>query len=157
MSTTIVDAEAFIASIEQKYAELSRIYRNVPPARLSDPDLTNGWSVKDVVAHIAAWEWRCASLLEASRDTDAPLLAEPAVDALNTEIYQERVNWSWVEVKFDAERAHQSLLAAIREFPPERLGHEVVYRTIVQETLEHYSEHLLDLRRWHHNLISVYQ
>lgn len=149
------NAEALIAAIESKYADLVRLYQHIPPAKLSEPSLSNAWSVKDLVAHIAAWEWRCAALLAAAHDTDAPLLAQPAVDALNREIYLERVNWAWAEVKYDAAQAHQSLLTVIDQFPAERLNREIVIATISQETLEHYSEHLAELQRWQLALLTA--
>ena len=49
----------------------------------------------------------------------------------------------------DARTAHQALLEAIRQMPPERLNDEVVYQAIAVETWEHYTEHIPDLERWH--------
>jgi hypothetical protein len=105
--------------------------------------------VKDTLAHIAFWEGRCASLLNESHQTDAPLKAMPDVDALNWEIYQERQEWSWEEVETDFRQAHKALLAAVRELPPGRLDDAIVQQTIAEETWEHYTEHLPDLERWH--------
>lgn len=143
-----ITAETVIDKIEDSYAELTRLIENLPEAQLTAPDLPNGWSVKDVVAHISAWEWRCASLLDEAHDSDLPLQAEPDVDALNKEAYEDRKNWSWEEVDFDSRAAHRSLLAAIRQMPPRRLQNDVVARSIAIETWGHYEEHLQDLRRW---------
>jgi hypothetical protein len=118
-----------------------------------EENLPNGWSVKDVLAHIAAWEWRCASLLDASHNTKALLKAQPDVDALNREIYEARKEWGWEEVEYDFRAAHQTLLEAIRQLPPPQLADEFVQRTIADETWEHYDEHLGDLRRWRQRVI----
>ena len=138
--------------IEFGYNEIIRLYRSVPVTAVLEDSLPNGWSVKDVLAHIAAWEWRCASLLEASHDTKALLKAQPDVEALNREIYEERKEWGWEEVEYDFRAAHQTLLEAIRQLPPQQLDDEFVQRTIADETWEHYDEHLDDLRRWHQRL-----
>ena len=141
--------EAIIEKIEHSYAQLLRLYRSVPVTVLIEPILSNGWSVKDTLAHIAAWEWRCASLLGEAHQTDLPLKAIPDVDALNREYYEDRQEWDWDEVEVDFRQAHQAMLMAIRELPPERLKSTIVQQTIAEETWEHYAEHLPDLERWH--------
>ena len=149
MSPTVKEV---LEKIEVGYNEIIRLYRSVPVTAVLESSLSNGWSVKDVLAHIAAWEWRCASLLEASHDTKALLKAQPDVDALNREFYEERKEWGWEEVEYDFRAAHQTLLDAIRQLPPQQLADEFVQRTIADETWEHYDEHLEDLRHWHQRL-----
>ena len=146
--------EATIEKIEKSYAQILRLYRSVPVTTLIEPILANGWSVKDTLAHIAAWEWRCASLLNAAHQTNVPLKAMPDVDALNREFYQERQEWSWAEVGDDFRQAHQALLAAIKELPPERLNDAIVQQTIAEETWEHYAEHIPHLERWHRRVVT---
>ena len=149
MSPTVKEV---LEKIEVGYNEIIRLYWSVPVTAVLESSLPNGWSVKDVLAHIAAWEWRCASLLEASHDTKALLKAQPDVDALNREFYEERKEWGCEEVEYDFRAAHQTLLDAIRQLPPQQLADEFVQRTIADETWEHYDEHLEDLRQWHQRL-----
>ena len=151
METT---TEAIINRIEQSYADIVRLYRSVPVTAVEQPGLPNGWSVKDLLGHIAAWEWRCAALLEASHNTNAPLQAEPDVDALNQEVYAERQAWGWEDVEYDFRAAHQAVLEAIRHLPQERLNEDFVRQSIAGETWEHYAEHLADLQHWHKSLMS---
>lgn len=143
------NAEGLIEKIESSYARLIRLYRSVPVTELIEPALLNGWSVKDTLAHIAAWEWRCASLLNESHQSDLPLKAKPDVDALNRESYQERQEWSWEEVETDFRQAHQTLLEAVRTLPSDRVNDKIVQQSIAEETWEHYEEHLPELERWH--------
>ncbi len=141
-------AETLIEKIEQAYSKILSLYQNMPQATLTTPDLSNGWSVKDTLAHIAAWEWRCASLLGEVQHTNTPLEAEPDIEALNFESYQQRQHWSWEHVEDDFRESHQALLEAIRDLPPERLRDEVIQENIAEETWKHYLEHLPDLQRW---------
>jgi hypothetical protein len=144
-----ITLEATLEKIERSYSQLVRLYRSVPVMALVEPALANGWSVKDTLGHIAAWEWRCASLLNESYQTDLPLQALPAIEALNQESYQERQEWSWTEVEEDFRQAHAALLSAIQELPPQRLNTAIVQQTIAVDTWEHYAKHLPDLERWH--------
>lgn len=147
-------AEAIIDKIESGFANVVRLYRSVPVTAVEETSLPNGWSVKDVIAHLAAWEWRCASLLRESHKTNAPLKAEPDVEALNREIHQERQDWGWEEVEYDFRAAHRALLEAIRELPQERLIDPFVQEAIAGETWEHYAEHLPELQHWHRQVTS---
>jgi hypothetical protein len=151
METT---AEAITKRIKNKYTNILQLCQNVPESALTEPISPNGWSVKDTIAHIAAWDWRCASLLSEVYDTDTPLTAHPDVDALNLEIHQEREGWSWEEVVRDFREAHQFLLKSIRALPPERLNDSIVQQSIIEETCEHYNQHLPDLEHWHEKVAS---
>lgn len=146
--------DSLIEKIENSHANLIRLYRSVPVNEVVEPVLANGWSVKDVVAHLAMWEWRCALMLEESHSTNFPLQAEPDVEALNKEAYEERKEWNWEEVEYDARAAHKALLKAISQMPPDRLTDEVVYKSIAIDTWEHYAGHIPDLEQWHKQVIS---
>jgi hypothetical protein len=145
----VITAEAIIEKIESSYGAIVRLYRSVPVTALIESTLPNGWSVKDTLAHMAAWEWRCASLLNESHQTNALLKAIPDVDALNRESYQERQEWSWEEVETDFRQAHEALVAAIRALPNDRLEDAPVQQAIAENTWKHYAEHLPDLEKWH--------
>jgi hypothetical protein len=147
-----ITAEAIIEEIEESYADIIRIIRNAPVAKIVEPSLSNGWSVKDMIAHVAAWEWRCAFLLEESHVSNAPLQAEPDVEAHNLETLEERKDWGWEEVEDDARAAHRALLRTVRGLPPRRLSDPIVYQAIAVETWKHYNEHLPDLKAWRDSL-----
>jgi hypothetical protein len=141
--------EDIIGKIQDTYSEIIWLYQSVPMTELLvEPALPNGWSVKDLLAHITAWELRFASLLEQAHDTNAPLKAMPEVDALNQEFYEERRAWTWEEVETEFRHAHKELLQEIEALPPARLHDPFVRESIAEETWLHYEEHLPDLRRW---------
>jgi hypothetical protein len=149
-----ITAEAIIDRIEDDYAGIVRLYQSVPVNKIEEASLANGWSVKDMLAHLAAWEWRCASLLMESHHSNVPLKAEPDVEALNREFYQEHKEWDWEEVEHDFRAAHRALLEAIRNLPANRLSNGFVQEAIAAETWEHYAEHLPELQQWRRRVIS---
>ena len=146
-------AEVIINEIEDDHNHILRLCQEMSNADLTAPMLPNGWSVKDTLAHIAAWDWRCAALLNESYDTNTPLKAHPDVDALNEEIYQERKHWRWAKVKRDFWEANQTLIEAIRSLPPERLQDDVIQQSISEETCEHYHQHIPDLKKWRKEIV----
>jgi hypothetical protein len=142
-------AEILINQVTDGFDRILRLSHAAPDYLRDKPALPNGWSIKDMVAHLAAWDWRCAAVLSEALNSDVPLTCKPDVQALNREIYQERQYWSWGEVENDFRAAHRILLQIIRSLPPDRLAHPVVKRTIIEETLEHYRQHMPDLETWH--------
>jgi hypothetical protein len=141
--------EALIKKIEASRVPLLRLYRSVPVTALLEPTLPNGWSVKDLLGHIATWEWAGAEQLNKAAQSDEPIQTEFEVDAVNRASYEERREWDWEEVEADFNQAHQAMLAAIRLLPSEKLADETLQQVIAGETWEHYEEHLPELERWH--------
>lgn len=139
--------EIIIETINNNRSEVVALYRSVSITALVLPLLPNDWSIKDVIAHIAAWEWRCAGLLQAARETNGPLRASPDVDGLNREFYKARRHWSWDRVEADFRQAYSFLVEAIQQLPPERLQDRRVQQTIASDTWEHYAEHLPEMAR----------
>jgi len=145
--------DEIIEKIQSSYSRILLLYRGGTVDELLEPVLANGWSVKDTLAHIAAWESRCAALLAEGRDSNAPLKATPDVEALNQEVFEERQRWSWAEVESEFLGAHKDLLEAIQSLPPDRLNDALVWESIAEETWQHYEEHLPDLEQWHEQVI----
>ena len=50
--------DELMAKLDGSRAELEALLARVPAERRSLPALSNGWSVKDLLAHLATWEKR---------------------------------------------------------------------------------------------------
>jgi len=75
--------------------------------------LGGGWSVKDLIDHIASWERRALEVFDAA-DRDAPfeaLIGIRAVDVLNERNLAASRARSLRQVRRDAQAAHRELLA----------------------------------------------
>lgn len=140
--------ESTINEIKSGSAKILELCEDVTNSALVEPAMQNGWSVKDVLAHMAAWVWRCAAVLDYSHRTDGPLLATPDVAGLNREFYQDRKDWVWYEVRTDFAEAHRVLVSTIRQLPSDRLDDYLVQHAIAECTRYHYADHLPDLERW---------
>jgi hypothetical protein len=113
----------------------------VDPAA-SRPD---GWSLKDVVAHIAAWQ-RYSSGRLAALGRGEPDPGPPETDAFNEQAREDAQRRSWPDVRTDADRVHDAFVATI-----ESLSQEVLTRNdglaafvVTVNGVEHYGEHLPD-------------
>lgn len=123
-----------------------------------------GWSVKDVVANIAAWERGLIALLEKRPRYAAMGIAGADetindIDAINALIYLQCRNQSFAEVRRVADATHRELRARLDRMPWDDLqqpvaafqpfaldaGTESALAYVAGDTYEHYVEHLPDL------------
>lgn len=70
--TAPADKPALIARTRRERGRLDDAIGALPPARLTEPAFNDGWSVKDALAHVTAWEQRCLGWIEASLRGEDP-------------------------------------------------------------------------------------
>ncbi|MCB0210804.1 MAG: ClbS/DfsB family four-helix bundle protein [Anaerolineae bacterium] len=145
MDTT---TEITIERIKSGYTNILNLCRELHITSLESPSFCDGWSIKDTIANISAWVWRCAILLDNAHHTNGPLAASPDVEGLNREFYLDRKDWSWHEVENDFRQSHQALLKAIRQLPPLRLTNPLAQEMVAQNTWQHYAQYLPKLEAW---------
>jgi hypothetical protein len=142
-------AETIIKKIDKNYASFIRLYRSLPVTTLELEALPNGWTVKDLLGHIAAWEWHCAESLNQARQSGGLPSVSIDFNELNRKIYEERKDWPWADIEVDFRAAHEAVIAAIRQFPTNRLDQEAVQHRITVDTWQHYADHVDELQAWH--------
>ena len=120
------------------WAEFETLLAAVPEERLETPALDGGWSVKDVLWHVAFW-WD--DLVRASGEEWREL--EGDTDAINErELGRSRAE-PFAEVRAKADESRSQMLgmwASLGEITPE------IEEWFVVETVEHYAEHLPQIR-----------
>lgn len=140
----------------------------VPDAVATEPNLPNGQSVKDLMAHVAAYErWTAAQMRAANEGREATTmelygreaLPEEAhtwsVDQINASIYEQFKDLSLADARAFAGEAFNELVAAIEATPEEdflRPGAQGWVRernllaAIPGQSYAHYAMHEDDLR-----------
>jgi DinB family protein len=141
----------------------------IPPEIVERPVLDDGGSVKDLVAHVAAYEqWTAAQIAAANegrQPTDLELYGVDDVpddpegwdlDRQNAAIRARHAGLSFPEALAFAERSFDRLLTALSTTPDDDLtrpgaqswtGREAVIDLVPGQTYEHYADHLPPLRR----------
>jgi hypothetical protein len=140
-------------SRNQLETEIDRFDRH----SLTEPLLPNGWSVKDVIAHVGFWERRIATLYDILKAGEIPEggVTLETVDELNARVYEENQLLPLGIVQVNEKDAYQAILAVAKNasdddlFNPNRFpwtDGTPFYQFIVENTYEHYDDHLPDLR-----------
>lgn len=120
-------------------------------------------SLKDILAHIAAWERLCADSIAELVQGELPSLPEEDDDTRNEQIFLANRDRSLQEVQGDFRDAHQHLLrqaeVLFQTLPEEDLneprrfpwleGHSLL-AFIAGHSYDHYAEHAEQIRAWLH-------
>jgi hypothetical protein len=129
------------------WAAFGRMVDAVPRERRGEPLLDEGWSVKDLVWHVAYW-WsdatRCLSEMAAGMYEDVAV----DVEATDARVVEESRLMSWAEVEGGAETIRRRLMNAWASAPDDETASE----RFRSATLEHYERHLPELRDLAHRI-----
>jgi len=155
------DKAELLERIEAARAALDQAIGQLSDAQLVAPGPYEGWSVKDHLAHLAAWEQGIAALLQgrpryAAMGVDEPTYLTAGTDAINAAVYERNKDGPLREVLADFRQTQRDLLAALAalsdadllktysHYQPDEPGKdrgEPVLKWIVGNTYEHYAEH----------------
>ena len=123
---------------------------------IEQPGVIEGWSVKDLLGHIAFWAGKAAADLQAIAGGKPEDVAVPggqkAVDEWNERERQSRAGRPLADIREEWLESFQKAMDALAAFPAERLQENVKGSTVLErfagDTYEHYREHFGDLSAW---------
>jgi uncharacterized protein (TIGR03083 family) len=133
---------------------LDGLIAGVPRDRFAESTRWGSWTLKDLVAHIAAYERWTAEQLERPNPSEAEIertteQASEGTDALNEMIYRQHKDDPLDAVLAESRAAHEALRAAIESLTDEQLagsawwteGHSLL-SAIPSESNAHYYDHV---------------
>jgi hypothetical protein len=102
------DKQELLQNIKDEFNRWEELLGSMTEAQLTAPDLDDGWSVKDVMAHLLAWQSRSIERLESAltnREPEFPGWPEESgddsydpTDEINAWIYNTYHDQSWPSV-----------------------------------------------------------
>jgi hypothetical protein len=122
-------------------------------AQKLDPRLESGWSVKDTIAHLMAWESELLRWLTRGNqglDPEVPKFTDDYIHDFNARIFAENRNRSLIELQAAYRRTHDAVMGAVGALPDNladarlkvwRNG-EIPWNLIEGNTYGHYPEHI---------------
>lgn len=137
--------------------------------RMTVKGVSGNWSIKDILAHILAYEQYMADRLEEIRHDQmyVPCKTQAALDAFREEfgypdfgsplLDDDQPN-AWVVEKYrniplDEVVAHEvqafaAITASLEKMSEETLNQHDLFERVANNTYKHYREHAADIRRW---------
>jgi uncharacterized protein (TIGR03083 family) len=144
-----------LAMVRRARAEWDALLAGVPRERVTEPRLPGGWSVKDVVAHMA-WGEREAIGVVAARALVGSELWRLDEDARNAAVYAENRERPLDEVLAEAQDVFDRYLAALESLSEAELNDASRFDRMpadwrpwrVLYDPHHYAHHAADVRAW---------
>lgn len=128
------------------WAELERALNAVPRARWDEEGLLEGWTVKEMLWHVAGWLEKCAGSLESMRDgASPPAGTAETVDERNARFAGEAREMDSDAVWVGTVAARERVRRAWESLPE---IDQAAIQELADETYEHYPEHVLDLGKF---------
>jgi hypothetical protein len=118
---------ALVDDIEAEHVRLIDLLGTIPASRRREPGVWgDGWTVSDLVAHLAAWHLMFLRWHREGREGRRPALPAPGytwreTPALNRAIWQQHRRTSYGRALRDFERSYEQLLALASSLPPKAL------------------------------------
>lgn len=150
------------ADMQTERARLERALARIPKKRMEIPGAQDEWSVKDILAHIAAWETLMITWLRALRAGDLPDRPAPGqpgfdFDAVNARIHAENKDKPLDEVVQTFRASYNRALRAVSAVPAEALESPDHWpwcsgtpfsHILFANTTDHYRQHVEALEAW---------
>jgi hypothetical protein len=162
--------DIFLARLIRERDKLELLVNRIGFTRqITMPGVLGKWSIKDILAHLLAYEQYMAdrlgeilqgepyipcktqSALDAFLDEfgypdfGSPLLDDEAPNAWVVDKYR---NVSLEDVVTHELNAFTSIVSSLEKLPEETIDQHNLYERIANNTYKHYREHIRDIKRW---------
>jgi hypothetical protein len=141
-----------LKSFEERWNDLLAAYAGLSEAEMTAPGVVGNWSVKDLIAHVSAWEeesLKHVPAILAGRRTPRYSAVYGGIDAFNATSVARDQDLPLAEVLGRRDRTHRRLLALIARLPDDALAGETrVRRRLRLDAYGHYPRHAGAIRRW---------
>lgn len=152
--------QELIGMLESAKAEVEALLAEAGEARLTTPGVTGPWSIKDLLAHMTAWEERVVAWAEGIRQGREPLPAPWPKglddDQVNAIIFESSRGRALPEVLESWRQTHRKVIDAVGAMNEDDLFHTKVEwlggvpfaEALPGNSYEHQQEHAGQIRLW---------
>ncbi len=144
--------QRLLKTLEARWQDLLASYAGLSDADLKEPGVTGTWSVKDIIAHVSAWEEEALRHLPVVLAGGKPpryAVTHGGIDAFNAQMTERAHRLALVDVLRKRDDTHRRLLALVGRAPEsECVGDTRFRRRLRLDTYTHYPKHADAIRRW---------
>jgi len=103
--TRYIDRKKTIARYKEEHERLKKFVLSLPDEQVLKPKTLGDWSIKDVITHLAAWNWEAIDevdrVLKDRATWPAQYEGKTGEDEFNRRAVEKRRNMSWQDVMKD--------------------------------------------------------
>jgi len=157
MSPESLSKAELLAQIREERQQLDALLAGLGPEQFLEPGACGEWSIKDILAHISAWEQRMIRWTEMHRKGQLPDVPLPwDVDRMNAETYARLKDKPLRAVQKEFHQSYRAALDLVNRLSEAEL--KTVYEKtwpmgplwsgVAENTAWHYREHREGLQEW---------
>ena len=161
----MMNKRELLETMQAERAQWQSLLDEVGTGRMTQAGVAGDWSVKDIVAHVTAYERWLVERLEGARRGEKVEIAADQLDLepRNALIQEEHKAEPLPQVLAESQEVFQQLVALVEELgdedlmDPDRLGahldpawseNQPLWQGIAADSYEHYRQHVADIRTW---------
>ena len=146
-----------LQQISDERRALEEVLARLSPAQMLLPGVDGEWSIKDVLAHISAWEQRMLDWIGCYMRGEPPVIPLPwDVERMNTEAFTVDKNKTLARVLEEFHQSCRDSLALAEHLTEEQLQTRYpdtwpmgpLWLGVAANTNFHYEEHRSDIETW---------
>ena len=143
-----MNRDQLLARIETPWRAFNEALDGVTDAAMLEKGVVEGWSLKDVIAHVATWDGEALKALPLLMQSKRPP-RYGGVDNFNARQYDANARLSLPQARQALAETHQRLLALIDSVPESWFESETRFRHRLRlDTWAHYPEHTQAVLAW---------
>ena len=144
--------QRLLTRLEAAWSALGDAYDGLSDGQLVEPGVVDGWSVKDILAHVTTWEQEALKHLPLILEGGTPprySVRYGGIDAFNARMTDEKRSLSLSEVRAQSAATHGRLVDFIQRVPEHPLMGDTRFRRRLRlDTYGHYPLHAEAIRQW---------
>ncbi len=155
--------DEILTAIQRKHTNLVDALADISDADLVTGQLSDAWTVKDLMAHVALWYRVAIKFIAEYKREGAPkplgLKDDAAINAYNQREIEMRRAWTLAQVRDEFDAAYRNLLAVVRTLSDADLqkplpmfdwqaGTATLEQIIAANSYEHEPEHTAQVNRF---------
>jgi len=143
-----LNRDQLLARIDAQWRALIDALAGLPDAVMLEQGVVEGWSAKDVIAHVASWDGEALKALPLIMQSKRPP-RYGGVDNFNARQYEANARLSLSEARDALGSTHQRLLHFLATVPETWFATETRFRHRLRlDTWAHYPEHTQAILSW---------
>ena len=147
-----MDKQQLLKKLDNAWAALQESYAGLSDAQMTQPGVTDDWSVKDILAHVTTWEEEAIKHLPHILEGGRPprySVRYGGIDAFNAQMTEQKRGLLLSEVLKQLGETHHRLIDYIQNAPEEHFIKETRFRRRLRlDTYSHYPIHTKAILVW---------
>jgi DinB superfamily len=147
-----VDRRQLLGRIDRAWLEFKYSYSGLSESQLLEPGVTDGWSIRDVIAHVTTWEEEALAHLPLILEGGRPpryAVAYGGIDAFNNLAMERKRDVSLAEVLRQQQDSHRRLVHLVERAPEDQLTRDTRFlRRLRLDSYSHYAIHAKAICNW---------